>query len=69
MCTLPDFDCEGTKIQMGYCLKPLVCGFISLVIDGDTPACEFYEAKDEGSDKIPAKTCSNCKFWSDASGP
>jgi len=50
---------------MGYCLKPLICGFISLIIDGDTPACDFFEAKDE----FLIRTCSNCKFWADSGQP
>lgn len=44
---------------MGRCSQSLVCGFVSLVIEGDRPACDYFTAKGENLTPV----CSNCLFW------
>ena len=47
---------------MGSCSKPLVCGFSSLSLEDDRPACDYYEAKKDNSLE---RICSNCIYWMD----
>ncbi len=44
---------------MGNCTKPLICGYVSLNVEADRPACDFFTAKE----KDAAPVCSNCIYW------